>query len=92
MLAIHIHQIVALSPRLISRRLVLFAVAGEGAVAMLQTGADIFDLSAGGGRHIGGVEIDEMRRVGHAVRIVAGGAGGLVVHNVRLVEPETGGA
>src|ERR1039457_5305652 len=41
------------------------------------------------GAHIRRVEIDQMRRVGHAVRIVARRACRLVRDDVRIVKPET---
>ena len=70
---------------LIHRIVMLVTVATQRAGA----GGGVFDPAAGGWLDVEQIEIDEMRRIGHAMRIVAGGAGGLIVHNVLLVAFET---
>ena len=67
----------------------ILAMAGKRTVAVEHPQAHIFEAPVGGWRHIGGVEVDEVGRVGDAVRIVTGRAGGLVVHDVSFVVTET---
>ena len=57
-------------------------VAGQRAVSAKDSCAVVCDLSVGAGRHVLGIEVDQVLVEGDAVRIMAGGAGGLLVHNV----------
>lgn len=67
----------------------VFPVAGERAIAVKNSGADVLQLPVRRRRHVGRIEIDEMRRIFNAMRIVARRASRLVVHDVRAVEFKT---
>ena len=64
-------------------------MAHQRAVTVQGSCADVLNLPTDGGRHVSGVEINHVRHIGDAVRIVAGCAGGLVLYDVRAVELET---
>src|SRR5690242_12131107 len=68
----------------------VFAVAGERTIAVKKSGAVVLKQSARcRWRDESRIEIDEMRRVGNPVGIMAGCASGLVVHDVLAVKRET---
>jgi len=69
---------------------VILAVARQRADALEHTGRGVAQLAERIWRHIRCVEIDKVHRVGHAVRIMAGCAGGFVIHNMALVESKAG--
>ena len=57
-------------------------VAGQCAVSAKGSRAVVCDLSVGAGRHVLGIEVDQVLVNGDAVGIMASGAGGLLVHDV----------
>ena len=67
----------------------VFAVAGQRTISMRHAIRNIFQTPVGTRRHVSGVKVDQVRRTGHAMRIVTGGAGGLIVHDMRGVIFET---
>ena len=68
---------------------VVRAMAGDRAVALAVAGGDIFEPAIGGFSRVVAVEIDEALIVRNAVGVMAGGAGGLLVHDVFAVEGKT---
>ena len=63
----------------------VFTVASEGTTAAGRSGAEVFEAALGGGGDVDGIEINEVRLGLNAMRVVASGAGGLLVHNVEAV-------
>src|SRR5580765_848074 len=61
---------------------VRLTVASEGAVA---SGVIVFELATGVGRDVEGIEIDKPGLVRHAMRIMTGGAGRLLFHDMKAM-------
>ena len=60
----------------------IFSVTGQGAHAVQFSARSVLELTIGGRRHVVAIEIDQVRRIRDAVRIMAGRAGGFVVDDV----------
>ena len=67
----------------------IHAMATQRACALEGAGGNILHHPERTIGHIHGVEVDQVRRVGRAMRIVTGGAGGFVVHDVAFMKTKT---